>query len=91
MRKFIALVLMLTLVFSIGTCKADLYSRLFQVIDIDHDVVTIVDSEGNMFQFEDADDWEVDDFLTAIMFDNDTDWIDDDVIIKTTFERPDMF
>lgn len=91
MRKFIALVLMLALVFFIGTCKADLYSRLFQVIDIDHDVVTIVDSEGNMFQFEDADDWEVDDFLTAIMFDNDTDWIDDDVILKTTFERPDMF
>lgn len=91
MRKFIALLLMLALVLSIGTCKADLYSRLFQVIDIDNDVVTIIDSEGNVFQFEDADDWEVDDFLTAIMFDNDTDWIDDDVIIKTTFERPDLF
>ena len=93
-KKIAALVAAGTMALTANAAKADFYSTLFQIVDIDREehVVTVVDCNGTEFQFEEDDDWYVSDFLTAVMDDNGTeDTIEDDVIVSTRYERPDLF
>lgn len=92
MKKLIAMTLALMML--AGVASAELYSTLFKVVDIDRneDVVTVIDCNKNTWRFDEVDDWNVGDFLTAIMWDAETEGdIKDDRIVSIRYERPDLF
>lgn len=63
------------------------YPLTTTVTDVADDVVTVEDSTGNIWEFKGADDWEIGDGCSLLMFDNLTDDITDDVIVKTRYWR----
>lgn len=73
--------------------KADVYSTLFKVEKVDRieDVAILVDCTGHEWLYTEPEDMEEDDFYTAVMDDNGTELVYDDVIISIRYERPDMF
>lgn len=66
----------------------NLYPQTFVVggVDYDTDIVTIVDSNNNEFEFFGCEDWQEGDIVSAIMNDNGTpNDITDDIIVKTKY------
>lgn len=57
------------------------------VTDVNYkkDTVTCVDFNGNEWQFEGCEDWQEGDRASLLMFNNDTVYIYDDVIIKAHY------
>ena len=93
-KKIAAAALTATMAVStITSATAEFYSKLFQIAEIDreNDVVTAVDCNGMEFQFTEVEDWEIGDFLTAVMDDNDTEEITDDMIVSVRYECIDQF
>ena len=78
---------------TLTSASAEFYSNLFQIVETDReqDVVTVVDSNGFEYQFTEVEDLEVGDFLTAVMDDNGTEEVFDDIIVSVRYERPDLF
>lgn len=71
-----------------------LYSELFRVKKITYYRcdVTIVNSNGREFRiWLEDNDLEVGDYITAIMYDGETDETCDDSVISIRYERPDLF
>lgn len=66
-----------------------LYPLTTTVTEIENDTVTVEDSNGNLWSFNDAEDWEVGDGCALIMHDNSTSEIVDDVIISTRYQQND--
>lgn len=66
-----------------------LYPLSTTVTQINNDTVTVEDSNGNLWSFNDAEDWEVGDGCALIMHDNSTSEIVDDVIISTRYQQND--
>lgn len=58
------------------------YPATMIVQSIENDVVTIEDSEGFLWQFIGAEDWNVGDICSVMMYDNGTPEILDDEIVK---------
>ena len=96
MKKFVAFALALALTFAlIGSACADsrkidldnLYPRTARVYEIDRDadLVTVIDAAGFLWEFYGVEDWEVDDLVSLLMFDNGTKTIFDDEIIKAYY------
>lgn len=89
MKKLAALIAALALI--TGTASAEFYSTLFRVDWIESNTATLIDCNGFTWEYSDPDDMEVDDFYTAVMDDNGTDEIFDDIIVDLHYERPDLF
>lgn len=66
-----------------------LYPLTTTVTETDNDTVTVEDSNGNLWSFNGAEDWEVGDGCALIMHDNSTREIVDDVIISTRYQQND--
>lgn len=63
-----------------------LYPLSTTVTQIENDTVTVEDSNGNLWSFNGAEDWEINDSCALIMNDNNTKDIRDDVIISTRYQ-----
>lgn len=63
-----------------------LYPLTTTVTEIENDTVTVEDSNGNLWSFDSAEDWEINDTCALIMDDNSTKDIYDDVIISTRYQ-----
>ena len=63
------------------------YAQVFEVVEINDDLVYLIDSNGNEWIWEGAEDWEVGDFAAAIMNTNGTDDIYDDIIVNLKYIR----
>lgn len=50
-------------------------------MDRENDIVTVEDANGNLWEFEGCEDWEIGDICSLLMFDNGTVSIYDDKII----------
>ena len=59
------------------------------VTEIKSDTVTVEDSNGNIWSFDGAEDWQVGDGCALIMHDNSTSEIIDDTIISTRYQQND--
>lgn len=66
-----------------------LYPLTTTVTEIKNDTVTVEDSNGNIWSFDGAEDWEVGDGCALIMDDNSTSEIVDDVIISAKYQQND--
>lgn len=66
-----------------------LYPLTTTVTEIDNDTVTVEDSNGNIWSFDGAEDWEVGDGCALIMDDNSTSEIIDDTIISAKYQKND--
>lgn len=60
-------------------------STIVDEVDYSNDVVVVVDNNGEAWEFSGCEDWLVGDVCVLTMFDNNTDLIFDDVILKTTY------
>lgn len=66
-----------------------LYPLTTTVTEIKNNTVTVEDSNGNLWSFDGAEDWEVGDGCALIMDDNSTSEIVDDVIISAKYQQND--
>lgn len=64
-----------------------LYPLTTTVTEINNNTVTVEDLNGNLWSFNGAEDWEINDTCALIMNDNSTKDIRDDVIISTRYQR----
>lgn len=87
--KIIAVIL--TVACLCGVCAlcadADIYAKTAIVYEIDRDadVVVVEDATGNLWEFEGVEDYEIGDFVSMVMDDNDTTSIYDDVIVVSQY------
>ena len=81
MRKFVCLFLCLCL-----------YPMLTKIVSIDrgNHIVTCVDFNGFLWEFEEDDDWQIGDYCNLLMDDCGTEEIFDDRIVATYYERVDF-
>lgn len=65
----------------------NIYPMTTTVIDVSRatDKVTVKDANGNLWQFDGAEDWDINDIASCIVNDNGTPEIDDDEIIKAHY------
>lgn len=63
-----------------------LYPLSTTITKINNDTVTVEDSNGNLWLFDGAEDWEINDSCALIINDNNTKDIRDDVIISTRYQ-----
>lgn len=63
-----------------------LYPLSTTVTEINNNTVTVEDSNGNLWSFNGAEDWEINDSCALIMNDNNTKDIHDDTIISTRYQ-----
>ena len=66
-----------------------LYPLSTTVMEIENETVTVEDSNGNLWSFNGAEDWEVGDGCALIMDDNSTSEIIDDKIISAKYQQND--
>nr|DAR20345.1 MAG TPA: hypothetical protein [Caudoviricetes sp.] len=70
--------------------NANQFSHLYPlstvVTEINNDIVTVEDSNGNIWSFNGVEDWQVGDCCALIMHDNSTSEIIDDTIISTQYQ-----
>lgn len=60
-------------------------STVVTEINIKNDTVTVEDTNGNLWSFNGAEDWEVGDGCSLLMDNNGTNNIEDDIIISTQY------
>ena len=57
--------------------------------DYEEDTVTVEDHDGNLWQFEGIEDWEIGDRCLLLMYTNGTDVAEDDAIVRATYIEED--
>lgn len=64
-----------------------LYSQTFMVINIDYetDIVEMIDGNGNLWKFEGTEDYCENDYISCIIYKNNTEEIYDDIILSTRY------
>lgn len=77
-------IMAISLVLALFSC---FYPLCGIVVDVNYsdDCITIEDFNGNLWVWEGAEDWCVNDIAAMIMYDNGTEHIYDDVIISITY------
>ena len=87
MYKMLLVVMVLTMVMAM-TCKAETYPLTTVVVDVDRmeDVVTVIDFNGNEWQFDGCEDWFVGDVCSMVMDDMNTDIVYDDEIVDLRYD-----
>ena len=83
MKKLMTIVAIVLSIIASG--KIDIYPETARVIEIENDTVTVETATGNQFAFTGAEDYEVNDMVSMIMYGNDTDTVEDDSIIKIQY------
>lgn len=87
--KHIAVILAIVCLFGIfALCaNADIYAKTAVVYEIDRDadVVVVEDATGNLWEFEGVEDYEIGNFVSMVMDDNNTTSIYDDVIVVSQY------
>lgn len=65
-----------------------IYGNVGKVIELDreNDIVTVIDGVGYTWQFTECDDWQINDYVSFVMYDMGTESITDDVIIDYHYE-----
>ena len=65
-----------------------IYTQSGKVVDVNHpdDIVRVETVDGNLWEFEGAEDWMEGDRIELTMHDNGTDMPEDDVIIRTIYK-----
>ena len=65
-----------------------IYGNVGKVIDIDrdNDIVTCIDGVGYTWQFTECDDWQINDYVSFVMYDMNTESVTDDIIIDLHYE-----
>lgn len=87
-RTIIILICLVVLMGCKKTNHIEGYYPLTTVIynmDRENDIVTVEDANGNLWEFEGCEDWEIGDICSLLMFDNGTISIYDDEIIITHY------
>lgn len=65
-----------------------LYANTCQVVDIESDnVVVVEDVSGHVWAFEGSEDYDINDYVSLIMYNNGTDEVVDDIIISVRYNR----
>lgn len=86
MKKIIAIIVLMMGFIFFAKCTMfetnNNYSLQTTVISVSDDIVTVIDNNGNMWEFEGAEDWEVGDECICTMNNNSTNIITDDIIIE---------
>ena len=92
MKKVIAVALILVTLATIGcttfkTTKENFYALSTVVVKVDreNDIVTFKDFNGNMWEIEGCEDWEVNDIGALLMNDKGTETIYDDEIVQAHY------
>lgn len=87
MKKFIAIVALFAMILAFSTACAEIYPQTFFVNDIDRaqDVLILIDFNGNEWLWSGIEDYEKGDIIAAIMEDNGTKIIYDDIIINIRY------
>ena len=92
MKKLIAIALIFITLVAIGcttvkTTKENLYALSTVVIKVDreNDIVTFEDFNGNMWEIEGCEDWEINDIGALLMNNNGTENIYDDEIVQAHY------
>lgn len=64
------------------------YSETMVVVNVDYetDIVTVMDFDGTLWEYEECEDWYEGDLVSMIMCDNGTDASYDDIIIDLKYE-----
>lgn len=93
MKRALLLALTTTLLFSKSAKSPvynpdNLYAKVAIVTDLnkDDDIVTVTDSSGYMWEFSGCEDWQIYDYCSMVMYDNNTSLIFDDIIIDIKYE-----
>lgn len=60
-------------------------TTIIRDIDPEQDIVYAEDCNGNIWTFYGVEDWDIDDICSMIIYDNDTDIIYDDIILKVQY------
>ena len=83
MKKMIVMLVVVLMAVFCANAFAENYALVTMVVDVDYaaDMVEIVDSNGNLWQFEGCEDWENGDLCACLMDDNSTEDIYDDMIL----------
>lgn len=86
--KFIFSLAILTIIFSIFTAHAEQYPKTFIVdsINYDTDTITFIDANDEEWIWYGTEDWAINDMAAAIVDDNETIYIHDDVIVKIYYQ-----
>lgn len=74
-----------------GIMSQNTYANLTTVVNVDrtNHIVTCEDYNGNLWEFEEDDEWYEGDLCNLVMFDCETAEVTDDVIVRATYERMD--
>lgn len=83
MKKFFVIITLFVLL--TVSASAEIYPQTFVVSDIEDDVLVLIDYNENEWIWEGAEDYAIGDIVAAIMDDNDTITIYDDVIITLRY------
>lgn len=83
-RWFVAMFVLCVVAALIGLAKAEEYPAAFVVVSVDYDAdeVVLLDFTGDEWIITDCADWCVGDLVAAIMDDNNTPIIYDDLIVS---------
>lgn len=67
--------------------KAELYPEVFEVLEINEnsDSLTLINPYGFTWEASGIEDYAVGDCVAAIMYDNETQWIEDDIIVGINY------
>ena len=107
MKKLISVVVVFTILFSIilpaDPARAEdlafrlisehTYGKLCKVagFDFNEDLVLFLDWNGQIWEWDGIEDWEIGDFASMVFFDNLTpNTIYDDIILSASYERVDL-
>lgn len=83
MRKLIAVIGIVISLISSGVI--DMYPETATVVDIADDEVLVETFSGNLFSFTGAEDYDIGDTVSMIMYGNFTDSVEDDEIVKVQY------
>lgn len=88
MKKMLVALVVLTAMLFTTCASAELYPIAFIVINVNwgDDTVTFMDFNGFTWTIEGSEDWMIGDMASAVMYDNDTILIMDDVILCVHYE-----
>lgn len=87
LRKMCLLALAIIALSSCLSGKCELYPDVFEVIGINEetDTLTLINPYGFMWNMSGIEDYILGDCIAVIMYDGETEWIEDDIIVSANY------
>ena len=85
MKKFVLVVISLVLLYSIAYGAIYPTTVIVCEVDEENDLLYCEDYLGNIWVIEGIEDYDIDDLLAMIMYDNETETPEDDIIIDYNY------